>query len=171
MKHHHSLTQEEANLGLTTALAPCCHSCLYWQLPWPRRWWGALHRWLDKIFEGMGEGGGGGKKRERDRVSRQEYQSWKWKDIYKSCVTHMDYKNTLFIITSSGRLKKLPKKVTDERCWLVLWMDWLPQQMDTHIWFGSFFLFLLNTTWHRSSNPLRICISSCESFSVLGQMC
>lgn len=109
MKHHHRLTQEEANLGLTTALAPCCHSCLYWQLPWPRRWWGALHRWLDKIFEGMG--GGGGVKRESETVSvGQEYQSWKWKDIYKSCVTHVDYKKYTFYNHIFRKIKKAVKE-------------------------------------------------------------
>lgn len=41
----------EENLRLTMVLAPRCHSCLYWLLPWPRRWWGAPHRWLNKICE------------------------------------------------------------------------------------------------------------------------
>lgn len=41
----------EVNVGLTTALPPRCHSCLYWRLPWPRRWWGALHRSLSKTCE------------------------------------------------------------------------------------------------------------------------
>lgn len=40
-----------ADVSLTMALAPRCHSFLCWRLLWPRRWWGAPHRWPDKICE------------------------------------------------------------------------------------------------------------------------